>query len=215
MPIRTVFFDLDGTLLDHFGAIHRSYSHTLPQLGLPRPTMEQVRHAVGGGLENAMLNFVTKEQLPKALGIYREYFDRTMLDDVVLMPGAMELLQALTARGVVCAVLTNKLGTASRTTCEYLGVTPYLKGIFGAKDTPWLKPDLAFTQHALAQIGQPAETALLIGDSPFDAQTGINAGFPCWAVTTGTHNAEELKAAGATRVFSGFPELHAPLLQLV
>jgi len=34
---RTVLFDLDGTLIDHFAAIHRSYAHTLPQLACPRP----------------------------------------------------------------------------------------------------------------------------------------------------------------------------------
>ena len=55
MRFRTVLFDLDGTLMDHLPAIHRSYVHTLPQLGLPAPTYEQVKRAIGGGLENAML----------------------------------------------------------------------------------------------------------------------------------------------------------------
>lgn len=211
MPLRTVFFDLDGTLVDHFSAIHRSYVHTLPQLGLPAPTLQQVRAAVGGGLERAMLHFVTPGQLPAALEIYRPYFDRTMLDDVVLLPGAEELLEMLTARGITCAVLTNKFGTASRVLCDHLGLSRWVKGVFGAHDTPWLKPDVRFVNHALAELKQPAEGLLMVGDSPFDVQTGINSHFPCWAVTTGTHSAEQLRAAGADQVYPDLIALRAAL----
>jgi phosphoglycolate phosphatase len=50
-----------------------------------------------------------------------------------------------------------------------------------------------------------------VGDSPFDVQAARNGGFPCWAVTTGTHEAEPLREAGAERIFGGLPELHAAL----
>ncbi|MBP7142769.1 MAG: HAD family hydrolase [Opitutaceae bacterium] len=212
MHLRTAFFDLDGTLVDHFAAIHRSYVHTLPQLGLPAPTLAQVRDAVGGGLDRAMLRFVTPAQLPAALAIYRPYFDRTMLDDVVLLPGAREALESLSARRVACAVLTNKDGPASRRLCQHLGITPWLKGIFGAHDTPWLKPDVRVVKHVLAEMKLPAEGLLMVGDSPFDVQTGILSGFPCWAVTTGTHSSDQLQAAGAARVFPDLPALMSALL---
>lgn len=212
MHLRTAFFDLDGTLVDHFAAIHRSYVHTLPQLGLPAPTLAQVRDAVGGGLERAMLRFVSPEQLTAALAIYRPYFERTMLDDVVLLPGAREALELLAARGIACAVLTNKVGPASRRICQHLGITPWLKGIFGAQDTPWLKPDIRLVKHVLAEMKLPADGLLMIGDSPFDVQTGIFSNFPCWAVTTGTHNSDQLNAAGAARVFPDMSSLLTALL---
>lgn len=212
MHLRTAFFDLDGTLVDHFAAIHRSYVHTLPQLGLPAPTLAQVRDAVGGGLERAMLRFVSPEQLTAALAIYRPYFERTMLDDVVLLPGAREALELLAARGIACAVLTNKVGPASRRICQHLGITPWLKGIFGAQDTPWLKPDIRLVKHVLAEMKLPTDGLLMIGDSPFDVQTGILSNFPCWAVTTGTHNSDQLNAAGAARVFPDMSSLLTALL---
>lgn len=213
IPFRTIFFDLDGTLIDHFAAIHRSYGHALPQLGVPAPSMEAVRNAVGGGLDQAMLNFVTPAQLTEAMRLYRAYFETTMLDDVVLNPGASDLLQELHRRGVTSAVLTNKLGSASRRICEHLGLMPWLQGVFGAKDTPWVKPDIALTRYALNELNREADTALLVGDSPFDVQTGLNAGFPCWAVTTGTHDEAQLRAAGARRVYAGLPTLARDLLR--
>lgn len=202
MPdFKTFLFDLDGTLVDHFAAIHRAHSYAMQQLGLPPPTLEQVRAAVGGGLERAVNRLVGPERAAEALAIYRSYWDRTMLDDVKLLPGARELLEKLRARGATLAVLTNKHGPSSRLICDHLGLTPFLHGIFGATDTPWLKPQPEFTAHALAQLGATTAGALLVGDSPFDVQTGQNAGFPVWCVTTGTHDANQLHAAGAAAVF--------------
>jgi phosphoglycolate phosphatase len=208
---RAVLFDLDGTLVDHFAAIHRAHTHTLRQLGLPAPTLAQVRAAVGGGLENALARLAGPARVAEALAIYRPYWDATMLDDVVLLPGARELLTRLRAEGAKLAVLTNKHGPSSRRICDHLGLTPLLDGVFGATDTPWLKPQREFTAHALAQIGAEPAGALLVGDSPYDVETAKNAGIPSWCVTTGTHNAAELAAAHADRVFPDLLNLSSRL----
>ena len=211
MQFRTFLFDLDGTLIDHFAAIHRAYAHTLPQLGLPAPTLAQVRAAVGGGLEHAMLRFVRPDQVAAAVAIYRPYWNTTMLDDVAALPGALDVLRDLHATGAQLAIFTNKHGPSSRLIADHLGFTPFLSANLGAQDTPWLKPDPAFTAHLLAQLGADPKTTLLVGDSPFDVQAALNAGFPCWAVTTGTHSSTELTAAGAARTFDNLPALRAAL----
>ena len=207
----TFLFDLDGTIVDHFKAIHRCYAYTLPRMGLPEPTPQQVRDAVGGGLENALLKFVPRERLGEALSIYREYWNRTMLDDVEAMPGGLGLLRALHARGTVLGVLTNKVGPSSRLICEKLGFSPFLKAIIGAGDTPWLKPDRLLSAHALELLGGSPDSALLVGDSPFDVDAAHNGGFPCWVVTTGTHSGEELLAAGADEVFGNLDAIASRL----
>ena len=43
----TVLFDLDGTLVDNFEAIHRCYDDVMGMMGLPGVTLEQIRRAVG------------------------------------------------------------------------------------------------------------------------------------------------------------------------
>jgi phosphoglycolate phosphatase len=211
LPFRTFLFDLDGTLVDHFAAIHRSHRHTMVQLGLPAPTMAEVRAAVGGGLENAIARLAGPALVARALPIYREYWDRTMLDDVVLLPGATELLAALKQRGLQSAVFTNKHGPSARLICTHLGIDRLLDGVFGAIDTPWLKPDRRFTAHVLAQLKADAKTSLFVGDSPYDIQAAHNAGLPCWCVSTGTHTAAELHAAGAEAVYASLAEIGAAL----
>jgi len=211
MHLRTVLFDLDGTLVDHFAAIHRAHAYTLKKLGRPEPTDAQVRAAVGGGLEMAIARLAGPENVAAALTIYRPYWDATMLDDVRLLPGARELLAGLKQRGVRTAVFTNKHGPSSRRICDHLGLAGLLDGNFGATDTAWLKPDVAFANFVLHALGADVATTGLVGDSPYDLAAARNAGLEFHGVTTGTHTAEELRAAGAANIYPGLPEL-APVL---
>jgi len=202
MPFRTVLLDLDGTLVDAFTTIHRCYVHTLPQFGRPAPTLAEVRAAVGGGLAQAMARFLPPEHVPAAMAVHLAYSQKILLEDVTLLPGALNLVQTLHARGLRAAVFTNKHGDSSRRICAHLGLTPFLAGIYGAGDTPWLKPQPEFAAHVFSRLEADPASTLLIGDSPFDAQAARNGGFTCWAVTTGTHDAGELMAAKVDRVFA-------------
>ncbi len=212
MRFRTFLFDLDGTLIDHFSAIHRCHAYAMRQLGLPEPTLAQVRAAVGGGLDEAIAKLAGPERVAALLPLFKAHWDATNLDDVTLLPGAIDLLKALQKQGAKSAAFTNKRGDAAREVCAHLGLSPLLAGIFGANDTPWLKPAPEFTRHALTALGAEAATTCLVGDSPFDVAAAKNGNLEFYGVTTGTHNAEELRAAGAERVFASLPELQPRLL---
>ncbi|TAG27607.1 MAG: HAD family hydrolase [Verrucomicrobia bacterium] len=200
----TVLFDLDGTLLDHFAAIHRAHNHVRTHYELPAATRDEVMRAIGGGLPEALkktLGPSHAHRLEEALPIYRAYWDATMLDDAALFPGAQELLETLRAAGILCAVLTNKHGHSARRVCSHLGLDPLLAGVWGATDTPWLKPEPAFLHFALKQLGARTETTALVGDSPWDVQAAIRGQLGgSFMVTTGTHTEEELRAHGALEV---------------
>jgi phosphoglycolate phosphatase len=202
MRIRTVLLDLDGTLIDHFGAIHRCHAYAMQQIGLPPPSMQQVRDAIGRGLEDAISDLAGAENVARILPHYLAHWQATNLQDVKLMPGARELLERCRALGLTCGVFTNKRGPASREVCGHLGVAPFLAGNFGAGDTPWLKPQPEFTAHALAALGATAATTVLIGDSIYDLAAAQNGGLHFFGVTTGTHTAEELRAHGAAHIFA-------------
>lgn len=202
----TLLLDLDGTTVDAFTTIHRAYVHTLPLFGRPAPSIEQVRRAVGGGLENAMRHFLPEELIADAVKAHIAYTDTILLEDARLLPGTLELLRAEQSAGTRMAVFTNKRGDHARLVCEHLGMTPYLAGVFGAKDTPWFKPQPEFANHVLQKLGAARESTLLIGDSPFDVKAAHAGGFACWCVTTGTHDEAQLRAGGAEAVY---PDLFA------
>jgi phosphoglycolate phosphatase len=207
---RTVLFDLDGTLIDHFAAIHRTHVQTMAEFGLPPPTLDQVRRAVGGGLDVAVKRLFGEKNAAywdAAIPAYRKNWPNNLLFEVKLLPGARELLAAINTAGGQSAVYTNKHGPSARAVLEHLGVAPLLAGIFGAFDTPYLKPQLEFSQHVLQALHAKTNESCLVGDSTYDIQTGKNAGFPCYCVTTGTHSAEELKEAEADGVYPDLASL--------
>ncbi len=209
----TLLLDLDGTLVDAFTTIHRSYGHTLPHFGVPAPTMTEVRRAVGGGLENAMRQFLPEEHIAAAVVMHAAHTDAILLEDVRLLPGALELVQEQNGAGVKLGVFTNKRGNQARKVCEHLGLTPYLHGTYGARDTAWLKPEPEFAAHVLSELGAQAATTMLVGDSPFDIAAAHNGGFLCWCVTTGTHDEAQLREAGADAIFPDLRALHTALLK--
>ncbi len=193
-PIKAILYDLDGTLIDHFRAIHQSIAFAQQQLGLPPSSYAKVRATVGGGIELTLSRLVGPELAPAALPLYRRHFDEIMLDELDPLPGAAWLLEQLYARGFRQAVLTNKIGDSSRTLLRHLGWDRWFELILGADDTPWRKPQPEFTRHALDKLAvAPAET-LFIGDSTFDIATAHNAGLHCQVVATGSHSRAELLA---------------------
>lgn len=202
-----ILFDLDGTLIDHFAVIARCYRHALSSLGCEVPSPEVIRRSVGGSMEVTMRGFVDAERVTEAARLWREHFEAIFLEELTLLPGALELVSVLHRRGCRLGVLTNKIGDHSRAICRHLGLDPFLDLVLGAKDTPYRKPQPEFSRLALEKLGAHPDEAVLIGDSPFDVDAARAGGFPCLGVTTGTHTAEELRAAGCSGIFDGLPAL--------
>ena len=61
MTIRAILFDLDGTLIDQFQAIYKSFSQVINEMGFPVPSFETVKKAIGGASEATMANLIGKE----------------------------------------------------------------------------------------------------------------------------------------------------------
>jgi phosphoglycolate phosphatase len=215
-PIKAILYDLDGTLVDHFRAIQRSINHAEQMLNLPPSPYERVRAVVGGGIELTLTRLVGADLAHRALPHYHDYFTKIMYEDLNPCPGALPLIQALHARGLRQAVLTNKHGEGARAIITHLGWDKWLELVLGTHDTPWRKPQREFGLHAVAKLGvQPSET-VMIGDSPFDMDTASNAGLRGYAVATGSHTREQLLAhqPPPDGVFADLPGLADKVFEL-
>lgn len=200
---QTVLFDLDGTLVDQFQVIYEAYAHAMDCMGLPPVTYEEVRGAVGGSITVTFGKLVAPERVDEAVSLFREEFGRIWDRQVDVLPGVPELLEALRNSGCQLAVLTNKDGPLARKVVEKAGLMPYFAAVFGTLDTPWRKPDPEFTRHALHKLGAATARTCLIGDSPYDVATAVNAGIACAAVATGSHSVAQLQeTCPGVRVFA-------------
>jgi len=193
-PIRVILYDLDGTLVDHFEAIHAAIAHAQQALGVPPSTLEKVRATVGGGIELTLTRLLGPGLDVRALPLYEEYLTQNMFTGLRALPGVQDMLEQLHARGLRQAVLTNKQGDYARSIIEHLGWNRWLDEVFGVNDTPWRKPAKEFVLHAVNKLGGTPSDTLMVGDSPFDVEAATNAGLRCHAVATGSHTREQLLA---------------------
>jgi phosphoglycolate phosphatase len=213
--MQTVLFDLDGTLIDHFEAIRTGVNHAARQLGLPEQPLESVHAAVGGAIRLSLSRLLGEEFVEQALPHFYEAFEAVYLDQVSVIPGAAWLVGALHQRSVPMAVLTNKDQRFATPLLESVGLARYMNGIFGTHNDGLRKPQREFTERAMRTLGADPATTVLIGDSPFDAETADQAGIPVFLVATGSHSLATLKAeVKADGYFSDPFELGQTVFQL-
>lgn len=194
--IRTVLFDLDGTLIDNFTAIHRCYSDVAVSLGLVPKSLAAIRAAVGGSISLTMSRLIGDELAPEGIRRFRKHFPEVMFEGVFVLPGVKWILRNLRERGVRTAVFTNKDHDATLALLAYLGLTDLLDGAFGTgtEKMPWRKPQREYSEAVLAAMNSVPAKTLMVGDSPFDIQAAA-VDMPVACVTTGTHMPETLLPA--------------------
>lgn len=207
--MHNILFDLDGTLIDHFSAIHRGVAHAQKELGLPESEYATVRATVGGSVPITLAKLCGEENVEAALPLFKAHFEEIMFDDVEALPGSKWLLQELHASGRKLAVFTNKIETHSVAILEHLGLADYLDAIIGTgHGHGFRKPDPRFTMEALERIDCASDEAMMVGDSPYDYAAAEAGGLDCYLVATGSHSAEQLQQETC------LPEIFADLYEL-
>ena len=89
-------------------------------MGLPEPSYNEVKKAVGGASESTMTKLIGQERAKEAVRKLRPIFEKEMLNGLKLLPGAIEILEKCHAENIKTAVLTNKYGPHARAACDYL-----------------------------------------------------------------------------------------------
>lgn len=190
--MRTVIFDLDGTLADTSGDLLAAANACFRQmglgdmLGLPEDAaiaLKGGKRMLTVGLERAgqFREATVEEYYPVLLEAYRGQIDA----HTVLYPGAMETIEALKLMGYGVGVCTNKPEALAELLMTRLGVRDVFASLVGADTLPVRKPDPAPLFEAARRAGGVAEQCILVGDTDTDRKTSANAGVPSVLVTFG------------------------------
>ena len=200
--IKTILFDLDGTLLNTIDDLADAGNWVCTQHGWPTFTVEQFKHMVGNGIPKLVERFSpaearTPEQLAATLAEFTVRYDAHKEDKTAPYPGIPELLAELKAAGVQTAVFSNKADAlCGKIITHYFG-----EGLFqlvrGSRPGVPTKPDPTGGYALMADLGAKPETILFVGDSDGDILTGHNAGLPALGALGGFRGEAELTAAGA------------------
>lgn len=191
--IRLVAFDLDGTLVDSVPDLATAVDAALSDLDLPPPGEAKVRDWVGNGslklLERALVDALKappdEPLLVRAHQGFLDHYGRAPSARTRCFPGAREALEALQARGLALALVTNKPSAFIAPVLAGVGLEGYFGLCLGGDSLARKKPDPAPLRHAAAHFDVAPAASLMVGDSRHDIAAGKAAGFRTLAVPYG------------------------------
>ena len=211
--IKAILFDFDGTLANTIDLIIATFEHTCQTVLGSVPAREKIVNTFGLPLPEAMLKLSGRADLVEEMrNVYREYNDNHHDDMIQPIDGVTETLAALKARGVKIAVVTSKKPRMLHRGIACLGLSGYIDAIIALGDTKESKPHADPMLAACAKLGVKPEECLCVGDSPFDLQSGRNAGAKTVAVRYTAFAWEKILAEGKPDYVIERPE---DLLELV
>jgi 2-phosphoglycolate phosphatase len=211
-PPRAVVFDLDGTLLDSYAAIHECLALVLAAFGKPPVSPDETRRMVGHGLESLVAHAVGAENVAAGVKIFRGRYEEIGPSSSTLLPGADAVTRRLRNAGIPLAIASNKPGRFSRQILDALGLLSRFAFVAGPDDGFPPKPAPHMVFMALATLGVRGGESVFVGDMPVDVATARAAEMPVVAVATGSASFEELRAASPDLLIGDLNELSDVLL---
>jgi phosphoglycolate phosphatase-like HAD superfamily hydrolase len=216
-PLRvdTVVLDVDGTLVDS------NYHHTLSwwrafhEQGQQVPAW-RIHRAIGMGgdrLVSAVAGDRVEEELGDAVRDgWEQHYDH-LLDDILPLPAAGELLADLDGRGFRVALASSGIPRHTEHAIEVLEAGGRVDTATTSEDADESKPHPELIQVALDQVD--AAHAVLVGDSVWDVRSAKNSGLPVIGVLCGGFGRAELEDEGADMVCEDLEVLRGRLDELV
>jgi phosphoglycolate phosphatase len=211
--MRTIVFDLDGTLVDTAPDLISTLNLVLAGEGLPPVAYDDARRMIGGGarrmIERALIaegRNVSGAELDWMFRIFIEHYSAHIADRSRPFPHLESVLQRLAGEGFRLAVCTNKLEWLSLRLLDTLNLSRYFAAICGQDTFGIQKPDPQMLRLTIRRAGGEAQHAIMIGDSLTDVRTARAAAVPVIAVDFGYSEVAPV-ALNADCLISSFTEL--------
>ncbi|KAA9009746.1 HAD-IA family hydrolase [Histidinibacterium aquaticum] len=190
--MRSVIFDLDGTLADTSRDLIAAANSCFRDLGLgdvldPHADAET---AFRGGRAMLTLGFERTgshgeeeidRQYPRLLDAYGE----AICVETQLYPGAMDAVERLKGQGYAVGICTNKPEGLAIDLLDALGIRDAFGALVGADTLPVRKPDPRPFSDCVRRLGGDPGRSCLVGDTETDRKTAAAAGVPSILVAFG------------------------------
>ena len=217
-----LIFDLDGTLVDTAPDLLGAMNAVLIQQGRSTVDPETLRHMVGFGaaslIRQAMAatgDPITEDRLPRLVDDFVVHYGAHIADASVPFPGVIDTLSMLKAQNVPMGVLTNKPHELALPLLDALDMSKFFGAIHGAGRFSYVKPDPRVFHHVVEELaGDPAASALMVGDSTTDAKTARAASVPVILLSYG-YTPDPVETLGADAVTGDFRDIPALARKLV
>jgi HAD superfamily hydrolase (TIGR01509 family) len=207
MRIETSFlFDLDGTLVDSVYQHVLAWKEALDAEGIDL-SVWRIHRKIGmsGGLFmnqllRETLGEISPDRVERLVCAHANAY-RRLGGQISALPGARELLAALTAAGTRWAIATSGRMETAGANLAALGVDPATVAVVTRDDVKHAKPDPDLFIAAAERLRVPIEDSVVVGDSIWDMLAARRCRALGVGLLSGGYGADELERAGALRVY--------------
>ena len=213
-----LIFDLDGTLVDTVYAHVFAWQRALAERGMAIDGWRIHRRI---GMSGGLFTRAVGRELGRALDDteahalqdrHGELF-REMLPERRALPGAVSLLAALRAGGVVHGIATSGRRPEIDASLAVLDV-PDETVVVQRGDVERAKPAPDLFLECARRLGAETDACFVVGDAVWDLLAARRARMLSIGLLSGGYGDDELTRAGAFRVYRDPAELHSALDEL-
>lgn len=208
-----VLFDLDGTLIDSAPGVAWSLNRALADDGRAPLSVDRVKDLVGKGahylvadaLEDTggMIDDAHRDRIKDA---FLQIYSENPIQDTIVFPGVMEVLETLQGDNVAMALCTNKPKKTTLPVLDAFGLTPFFPVVLCGDEVENRKPHGRHLHDTIAMMGRAGAPAVMVGDSENDILAAHDAGIPSICVSFGYCHMpfDELKPTELIHTFDDF-----------
>jgi phosphoglycolate phosphatase len=207
MKYKLVIFDIDGTIVDAYGAIRNSLNFARRKFGYRDVSMRTVKRSIGHGDKNFVAGFFKDDEVPEALELYRKHHERALVTDSRALPCAKQVLSRLRKKGCKLAVASNRPMKFSLILLKKLGLRKYFHRVECAGKKTELKPRPTLLLKTIKDFNVKRGQTLYVGDMAIDVRAGKNAGVDTVAILGGSASMTELKKERPFRIIKTLCEI--------
>ncbi len=201
--IKSVVFDLDGTLADTILDIRDALNSMLEEYGLPLVTKEQTLSNINRGATELVRRSLPDEYgkdsvfVREARLVYEKYYSLCYNNRTYAYTGCDNALKKLSEKGIMISVLSNKQDEFVKKIIQKLFPSADFKFVMGQSESFPTKPAPDSLLYIMNELSVSKNETVLVGDSDVDMNTAKNAGITPLGVAWGYRNRNILTENGA------------------
>jgi HAD superfamily hydrolase (TIGR01549 family) len=201
---KLVMFDVEGTLVDCVPQTLECWQQTFGEFGFKFSTI-QLHHYSGCDADDLIKAVLPESEYNRLASILKKRQGRRYrseyLPQVEAFPGVRALFEALAAVGCERSLVTSCAKDELDHYMTLMEIADLVGCIACGEEVKRQKPHPDLINLALAKTGCPAKSAIMVGDTPFDAAAAKRAGVPAIGLLSGGFSNDALRTAGCKLTF--------------